>query len=293
MKKIILVLFTALLLTSCAQKANEVSEISEISQISEVSEISEISVVSEISKEVSKEEPKKVSEISEVSQESKKESSAEVSESSVEIAEYPKEIIEKLVDVDKLGEQTKGYMQKALESENVYMDITGEFALFGGLSVKFNAELARSDSGVMEKFTLGESSVKVIGNSAGTYLIEDTKKKAFLTGEAYDPDEKLQIDDDLTQNSIANDILSQLSSSFGLDMLEYKGSGTENYKGTEYSFEEYSADGKTVKVYFEGDKPVYITSIYGENVSEIAINAINNTPDESLFRVPDGYEIVQ
>ena len=180
MKKIILVLFTALLLTSCAQKANEVSEISEISQISEVSEISEISVVSEISKEASKEESKKVSEISEVSQESKKESSAEVSESSVEIAEYPKEIIEKLVDVDKLGEQTKGYMQKALESENVYMDITGEFALFGGLSVKFNAELARSDSGVMEKFTLGESSVKVIGNSAGTYLIEDTKKKAYF-----------------------------------------------------------------------------------------------------------------
>ncbi len=292
MKKIILVLFTALLLTSCTQKANEISEISEISEVSEVSEISEVSAVSESSEETSKEESEKVSEISEVSQESKKESSAEVSESSFE-AEYPKEIIERLVDVSKLGDQTKGYMQKALGSQNIYMNVTGEFALFGGLSVKFNAELARSDSGIMEKFTLGEDSVRVIGNSNGTYLIEDTEKRAFLTGEAYDPDEKLQIDDDLTQNSIANDILSQLSSSFGLDTLEYKGSGTEQYKGTEYSFEEYSTDGKTVKVYFDGETPVYIISKNGQNVSEIAINAINNTPDESLFRVPDGYEIVQ
>ena len=290
MKKIILVLFTALLLTSCTQKANEISEISEISEVSEVSEISEVSAVSESSEETSKEESKKVSEIS---QESKTESSAEVAESSVEIAEYPKEVIEKLVDVGKLGDQTKGYMQKVLGNENIYMNVTGEFALFGGISIKFNAEIAKSDSGVMEKFTFGENSVKMLGNSEGVYMIDDTAKKAVSTGEKYNPDEELKTEDGLTQNYIANEILSQLSSSFSLDMLEYKGRGTEQYKGTEYSFEEYSADGKTVKVYFEGDKPVYITSSNGGSVSEIAINAIHNTPDESLFRVPDGYEIVQ
>ena len=278
MKKVIMILFTALLLTSCAQQSNEVSE---------RSEFSEISVVSEVSRETSKEVSKQVSE------ESKKESSAEISETSSEIAEYPKEIIENIVNPDDLGDKTREYLKKSLESKDIYMNVTGEFSIFGGMEIPFNAELARSDSGVMEKFTFGENSVKILRNSDGTYLIDDSGKKAILTGEAYDPDEKLETVDGLTKNGIANEILSQLSSSFSLDMLSYRNSGTEEYNGKNCSFEEYVADGKTVRIYFDGDKPVALKSIDGSNISEIEINEITNTPDKEIFVIPDGYEIVQ
>ena len=278
MKKVIMILFTALLLTSCAQQSNEVSE---------RSEFSEISVVSEVSKEISKEVSKQVSE------ERKKESLAEISETSSEIAEYPKEIIENIVNPDDLGDKTREYLKKSLESKDIYMNVTGEFSIFGGMEIPFNAELARSDSGVMEKFTFGENSVKILRNSDGTYLIDDSGKKAMLTGEAYDPDEKLETVDGLTKNGIANEILSQLSSSFSLDMLSYRNGGTEEYNGKNCSFEEYVADGKTVKIYFDGDKPVALKSIDGSNISEIEINEITNTPDKKIFVIPDGYEIVQ
>ncbi len=33
-----------------------------------------------------------------------------------------------------------------------------------------------------------------------------------------------------------------------------------------------SADGKTVRIYFDGDKPVALKSIDGSNISEIEIN---------------------
>ncbi len=312
MKKRILVLLTALLLTSCAPQANEVSKQSEVSEISTVSEVSEeisketskevskkVSEVSEeskkessaeVSKEISKEESKKVSEVSE---ESKKESSAEVSEISGEVAEYPRQIVENIVDIENLGDKTKEYTQKSLESKDIYINATGRLAIFGGMEIKFHAEIAKSDSGVAEKFTFGKNSVKILRNSEGTYLIDDVEKRAVLTGEPYNPDEKLQTEDGLTQNSIANEILQQLSLSFGLDKLEYKGSGTEKYKGRELNFEEYNADGENVKIYFDGDKPVYMVGTDGSNISEIVVNTITDTPDEDMFVIPEGYAIVQ
>ena len=288
MKKTIMVLFMALLLASCAQQAEEVPEKSEISETGIVSEVSR-----EESKEVSKEN-------SEVSKEIKKESSVEVSEESeiseisAEVADYSKQLVEKAVNTDKLGKKTKAYLINVLESKNLYMDITGEFAVFGGIGIKFNAEVGRSDGGVTERFTFGDNSVKILQNGDGTYIIDDINKTAKITGEAYDSGEKLQTFDGYTQNSVANEIISSVSASFGLNTIEYAKSGTEDYRDTKYSFEEYNADGKTVKVYFDGDKPVYITSEdESGNNSVIEINAFTTEPDEEIFRVPDGYEIVQ
>ena len=304
MKKIMAVLFTALLLTSCAQQENHVSEQPEISVMSEISDVSEVSrenskdTSKEISKEVSKETSKEVSkEISEVSEQSKEVSEvseeSEIKEISIEAADYSKQLVEKAVDVDELGERTQAYLTNVLESKNLYVDVTGEFALLGGLSVKFDAEVGRSDEGITEQFTLGDNSVKIIQNSDGTYIIDEKNKKATLVGGAYDPDEELYTSDGYTQNSIANDIISYLSSNFGLKSLKYEKSGKEGYKGKQYDFDEYDADGRTVKVYFDGEKPVYIMSADGGRVSEIKINSFTTEPDGKIFRVPDGYEIVQ
>ena len=300
MKKIMAVLFTALLLTSCAGHGNDVSESTEISVIPETSVVSEVSretskeISKEVSKETSKEASKKVSEVSEQSKEvSEVSEESEIKEISIEAADYSKQLVEKAVDVDELGERTRTYLTNVLESKNLYIDVTGEISLFGGLSVTFDAEVGRSDEGIIEKFRFGDDSVKIIQNGDGTYIIDDKNKKATLAGGAYDPNEELYTSDGYTQNSIANSIILCLSENFRLKSLKYEKSGKEEYKGRLYDFEEYDADGKVVKVYFDGEKPVYIMSPEGKRFSEIEINAFTTEPDGEIFRVPDGYEMVQ
>lgn len=281
-KKVFIILFGVLILASCSNQAGEVSEISE-----------KITVSSEISEEKSEDVSQVSEEVSETA-----ESSAEVSEESeikeisTDISDYSKQLVEKAVDVEKLGKRTKAYLVSVLESRNIYMNVTGELAVLGGIGIKFNAEVGRSDNGITEKFTLGENSVKIIQNGDGTYIIDDKNKTAELAGGAYEPNVELQTADGYTQNSIANDIISYISAGFGLKSLNYNESGKEDYKGKKYDFDEYSADGKTVKVYFDGEKPVYITSSDGANISEIEINSFTAEPDENIFKVPDGYNIV-
>ena len=292
MKKSIILLFTVLLslsITSCHKSDNEPSQIS-----------------ATVSETISEESSKQVSEKSQISSkpaESSVESSQQsseisrLSENASKISDYSKKIIEKTIDINDLGEQTKSAIDNVLQNEDIYINANGNIALFTGVSISFNAEMARTDDNIMEKFTVGENSVKIIQNQDGTFLIDDKNKTVSKTGGAYSPDNLPEIKDtetDYTQNDFANQIISYMSSSFGLKSLKYTKNGSENYNGKNYSFDEYSADDKTIKVYFENDLPVYIVSLDENNKkSVIEISSISSSPDKNIFELPKNYTMTE
>lgn len=296
MKKTALLLFAVLLslsITSCHKNNNESSKISD-----NVSENVSETVTSQIS-----EKPPITPSHPENSLESSSKSSIQtsevsnISENASKISEYSKKIIEKAVDINKLGEQSQNALKNILQNENIFMNVNGNIALFRGVSVSFQAEMARGDNGIMEKFTVGENSVKIIQNSEGTFLVDDKNQTVSKTGGAYSSEHLPEIKDtesNYTQNDFANQIISYISSSFGLSSLKYSKNGSENYNGKNYDFDEYSADDKIIKVYFENNLPVYIVSYDEDNKkSVIEITDISSSPDISLFTLPESYKMTE
>lgn len=288
MKKIFLLLFSILLslsITSCHKNESEPSQISVTVSETVSSQISEVSTTSSLSAESSTESSQQSSEVS------------TLSENASKISDYSKKIIQKAVDINELGQQTQTALNNVLLYENIYLNVKGDIALFSGVSIPFQAEMARGDNAVMENFIVGESSVKIIQNSDGTFLIDDQNKTVSKTGGAFSPDNLPQIKDtknNYTQNDFANQIISYISQSFGLNSLKYIKNGSESYNGKNYSFDEYSADDKTIKVYFDNDLPVYITSHDQNNrESVIEIASLSSSPDKSLFTIPQTYTMTE
>lgn len=272
MKKVLAVIFSILLavsLTSCSQAEN---------QTEESLEISVTSVETDISEDTSNE----LSEFSETYQESSLISSQNDSDS--------KQFIDTIVDTEKLGEKTKSIVTNILASGTLYMNVTGKIALFGGLTSQFDVELAKNGENIMKKFTFGDRSVKILQNDNDTYTINDQDQTATRSNNA---ETIANISESDLSDTIAEQILSYISSHFGFDSLQYEKSGSEKYENKNSDFEEYTSNNYTIKIYFDGNDPQYIVSTdQNHQTSVIEIHALNTSPESNLFQIPENYQII-
>ncbi len=252
----------AVILTSCHQAETEISELSAVQN--SIPSVQNSQVIAEISEN----------------------SSPELSQQATSsMTENTKRFIEQFVSVDQLGEKTKSTLTSVFDSKELYADITGESELFGAVRVSFQAEFAKSDESLMKKLSLGGTSVTTIQNSQGTYLLDDDSKTALLTDSDSESDLK---------NNLAGKIFSYVSANFGLtDSLQYVKNGSEIYQGKTYDFEEYCAGDKTLKAYFDGNQPTYLTSTdKNQQTSVITIHTLSFSADKTLFQIPDHYKII-
>ncbi len=284
MKKIMTmigVLLSAVMMASCGQPQQSDKEFSIAMPESSVQESSE----AESSMEPSSQERRE--------QESSQKASVseEASHRDVSSDSRTREVISQLVDVEKLGDKTKAVLDETADNDSIYMDVRGDIVLFGGLTSQFDIQIAKSSDGLMESISLGEETLKFISNDDGVYQIDDTAQIARHTEQT---DSLQEVSAETSVDAVVNQILAYLSHSFGLESLQYTRSGSEEYQGSLYSFEEYKADPYTVKVYFDGDTPKYLTSTdKNKQTSVLTVNALTSSPDQNLFTVPKNYTIVE
>ena len=80
--------------------------------------------------------------------------------------------------------------------------------------------------------------------------------------------------------------------STGINKDSFK-SGKNTVEGKEYYYEEFSAENGHDRYYFEGDKLKFIEFIQEGTSTFIKIETAENTADDSLFTIPDDYELIE
>ena len=212
------------------------------------------------------------------------------SDSSVYESSIPENpIISKFIDTSKLDEKTRRNVIGVLSSDSVELSASGKLAITGGISIGFDVDIAKDGENVSIEAECAGKKIKTITNADGKYTIDDDKKTASL--------EKISNDETSEQtlggNKIIESLASYFTSSFGLDSIEYKGNGNEEYNGKVYDFEEYTFESGTIKAYYDGDTPVYFVSTTDSGKeSVITVNKLNNNVDKEIFNVPSGYEVI-
>lgn len=199
-------------------------------------------------------------------------------------------IISQFVDTNKLDEKTRKNVTDVLSGDTVDMSASGKLSITGGISIEFNAAAAKKNDSVYLEMECAGKKIKILKNADGKYTIDDENKTATF--------EKITDDEQTSENlSGGSKVISTLSSyfisSFGLDSIEYKGSGNEEYNGKAYDFEEYSFASGTIKVYYDSDTPVYFVSTTNSGKeSVITINKLTTDVSDEIFNIPDGYKII-
>ncbi|MBE7046803.1 MAG: hypothetical protein E7396_05240 [Ruminococcaceae bacterium] len=80
--------------------------------------------------------------------------------------------------------------------------------------------------------------------------------------------------------------------STGINKDNFK-SGKNTVEGKEYYYEEFSAENGQDRYYFDGDELKFIEFIQAGTSTFIKIESAKNSADDSLFVIPEDYELVE
>lgn len=75
--------------------------------------------------------------------------------------------------------------------------------------------------------------------------------------------------------------------------MEYVGSGSGEFMGTTRSYEEYKLEDTSFYYYFDGDDLVGMETISDEGSFTLHIESMTEGVDESMFEIPDDYQVMQ
>ncbi len=221
----------------------------------------------------------------------KTDTSAALSELSIEDAtfdsdkDYSDSVVSKYLDVSVLTDKTKKDILDKLEGDKLTLDAEAKISLVKGMSIGFTATVAKDGENTYRKISVASQDSIIVKNKDGIFTVDEKKK----TVEAV-PDESG--DDGEAEDSVTQQVISYLLSSFGFDKLEYKQNGAEEYNGEALTYEEYTSSGDiSIKLYYNESTPKYIVSTKEELSSVITINTFDSTADSSLFDLSEYSQI--
>ncbi len=226
----------------------------------------------------------------------KKTESKEISVSSAETSNDDTQksgsMVSDFVDTEKLDEKTQKYVTDVLQGDTLELSAEGDLALVAGLSAAINVDIAKDNGNIYVEMGCGEAKVKFIRNDQGTYLVDDHNKTAALQTNTEQSDGSENTESSMRDNPVVKMVISYFSKSFGLDSIEYKGQGKEQYNGQEWEFEKYTSDSGTIKAYYDGTTLKYIVSTPSNGKeSVITVNKLTNKTESSKFEIPSDYQI--
>lgn len=81
----------------------------------------------------------------------------------------------------------------------------------------------------------------------------------------------------------------------GVDMegMVYTGNGEDEFMGNMRPYEEYTVEGGSIRYYFEGTMLDGIEMVFNGNSNILDIEELTDTVDETLFIIPEGYQMFQ
>lgn len=81
----------------------------------------------------------------------------------------------------------------------------------------------------------------------------------------------------------------------GVDMegMTYIGKGEDEFMGNMRPYEEYTVEGGNIRYYFEGNMLDGIVMTFDGNSNVLDIEELSDQVDETLFSIPEGYQMFQ
>ena len=197
--------------------------------------------------------------------------------------DYSGTLAARFVDADRLSDRTKKNAVDIINGNAFYLDANGTLALPGGVSMEFSAAAARDgDKLFLHTSALGGESL-IIRNDDGIYSIDTAEKKASLIkGGDFSP---------FYSNEVISKAITYMSYVSGSGELSFVRGGSEEYQGSVLGFEEYKSGSSSIKLYYDNDTLKYITADSSGTVSQIEVNSLSSSPDPALFALPEGISV--
>ena len=188
------------------------------------------------------------------------------------------------MDLDILTDKTKTDVLDRLAADSMTMDVTGKIAIGDGINITFNATVAHDGDNSYFKTRYGSEESVVIRLGDVTYALDDDNKQAVKV-ETIDKDT-------VSKDPVNSQVLKYLTQSFELENLKYHENGVAEYKDELLTYEEYTSDKSTLRLYYDGNDLKYISNLKEGLESVITINSLTDTSDKTLFELPADYQIV-
>lgn len=287
MKKIITIAFVAMMALSVAACNNN----NNTESTPESSTQSSVTESSTADSDVESSEEKTESKTESSNEESKEESKEEASEESTE--ESSDMLSEMGIDESKLGEKTKKDILDVFKNGAATMVISAEGEVSGTTQKGTVTVVKDADNNFAFSIDANETSVKIIKNSEGTYMLNDAAKMAIQMPESSDTSGLGETGLSTVTSLVGgNSFVSTDKSEF-----TYEGDGKENVNGKELDFEKYKTDSAAITFYFDGDKPVLIkaeqeaTDDESASTRTLNIDKFSAEADSSMFTIPEDYTV--
>ena len=210
----------------------------------------------------------------------------EVSTESSNSTDSGEALLSKYTNIDSLSDKSKKAMTDFLSSKEFTIEAEGSLAAAKGLTVKFSSKIVKGEAASYAKTSFMNIEYVTLRTKEGIYSIDEDSKTAVLTPLPKEG-ETLQ---DISIIDKAKQALPAFQT-FEYDNLSFIKSGDEEYEGSTFFCEEYSAGEFTLKLYYDGDDLKYITSEKDGLVSVLTITNKTNTADKNLLQIPSGYTV--
>ena len=120
----------------------------------------------------------------------------------------------------------------------------------------------------------------------------DGMKSVMVMKDGYqyiiDEASKMVMKTQITDNAALTDM-------FASDAADYEtavSSGTTEYNGKSYDYEEFTVEGETVQYLFDGDELKFIKATVEGEESIVEIISLEKGADEGLFEIPEDYQVI-
>ncbi len=183
-------------------------------------------------------------------------------------SDTPNQIDNEAENLPEASTKTLGYFKKFLSDGEYTMEMktTAE-----GMTVTVKS-VYKDDMIYTETNTDGINTNMVIRDGY-QYVIDHNSKSCI----------KMQIMNESMQNMFADE---------ADNYMETASSGTTEYNGKVYDYEEFTVEGETVQYLFEGDDLKIIRANVMETESIVEILSLKKGADAKLFEIPNDYQLI-
>lgn len=159
-------------------------------------------------------------------------------------------------------------------TSRTYTMETRTYVEFMGREFEVGSTIAKNGDEVAMKTDFGGMDTSLLMRDEKLYLISHDQKRIMVM-----------------KGSDMSEVPGGQNPDFDLEGITYSGTGTGEFRGETYSYEEYTLEKGMIRFYFEDSRIVGMVYIVDQVEAQMEILSLEERVDETMFELPTGYRM--
>lgn len=159
-------------------------------------------------------------------------------------------------------------------TSRTYTMVTRTYVEFMGREFEVGSTISKNGDEVAMKTDFGGMDTNLLLKDEKLYIISHDQERIMVV-----------------KGTDMSEIPGGQNPDFDLDGLTYAGTGTGEFRGETYSYEEYTLRKGMIRFYFEGSRIVGMVYIVDKVEAQMEILSVEERVDDAMFELPSGYQV--